>query len=112
MQEENIPLENVLIVVDDIAIDFGALRMKTKGSDGGHNGLKHINQTLGRQDYARIRFGIGGEYPKGGQVDFVLGEWTAEERKALPERIKLATEMIKSFALAGVANTMNTFNKR
>ena len=112
MLEEKIPLENVLIVVDDVAIDFVALRMKTKGSDGGHNGLKHINEVLGRQDYARIRFGIGGDYPKGGQVDYVLGEWTGEEFNALPERIKLSIEMVKSFALAGPNNTMNTFNKR
>lgn len=112
MLEENIPLQNVLVVVDDVAIDFGALRMKTKGSDGGHNGLKHINQTLGRQDYARIRFGIGGDYPKGGQVDFVLGEWTETEMETLPKRIELATEMVKSFGLAGPAITMNTFNKR
>jgi PTH1 family peptidyl-tRNA hydrolase len=112
MQEEKIPLENILIIVDDVAIDFGALRMKTKGSDGGHNGLKHINQTLGRQDYSRIRFGIGGDYPKGGQVDFVLGEWSEEEMKTLPERIKTCAEMVKSFVLAGPALTMNTFNKK
>ena len=112
MLEEKIPLENVLVVVDDVAIDFGALRMKTKGSDGGHNGLKHINETLGRNDYARIRFGIGGDYPKGGQVDYVLGEWSKEEAEALPERIKIAVEMVKSFALAGPNNTMNAFNKR
>ena len=112
MLEEKIPLANVLVVVDDVAIDFGALRMKTKGSDGGHNGLKHINETLGRNDYARIRFGIGGDYPKGGQVDYVLGEWSKEEAEALPERIKIAVEMVKSFALAGPNNTMNAFNKR
>ena len=112
MLEEKIPLENVLVVVDDVAIDFGALRLKMKGSDGGHNGLKHINQVLGRNDYARIRFGIGGDYPKGGQVDYVLGEWTEEENQALPKRIELAAEMVKSFVLAGPALTMNAFNKK
>ncbi len=112
MQEEKIPLENVLIIVDDVALEFGALRLKGKGSDGGHNGLKHINQILGRQDYARIRFGIGNNYPKGGQIDYVLGQWTATELKDLQPRIKIAAEMVQSFALAGINNTMNAFNKK
>lgn len=112
MQEEKIPQENILIVVDDLALDFGALRLKTKGSDAGHNGLKHINQVLGNQKYARIRFGIGSDYPKGHQVDYVLGEWTSEEQDGLAPRIELACDMIKSFALAGANNTMNTYNKK
>ena len=110
MLEENIPIENVLVIVDDVALDLGALRLKTKGSDGGHNGLKHIIETLGRNDFPRIRMGIGNDYPKGHQVDFVLGEWTAEEEKALEPRIKIAVEMVKSFVLAGPRITMNEFN--
>ena len=112
MLEENIPIENILVIVDDVALELGALRLKTKGSDGGHNGLKHINQILGRNDYARIRMGIGNDYPKGHQVEFVLGEWTSEEKDALKPRIELSVDMVKSFVLAGSQITMNQFNKR
>lgn len=112
MQEEKVSIENVLIIVDDLALDFGAVRLKAKGSDGGHNGLKHINQVLGHSKYYRLRFGIGNDFSKGGQVDYVLGYWNAEELDALPKRIELATEMVKSFALAGPNNTMNTFNNK
>lgn len=112
MQKENIPLENVLIVVDDLALPFGTLRLKGKGSDAGHNGLKHIAATLGTQDFARLRFGIGNDFPRGGQIDFVLGHFTTEDMKTMDERIKSAGEIIKSFSLAGLDITMNQYNKR
>ncbi|MBR8705090.1 Peptidyl-tRNA hydrolase [Bacteroides pyogenes] len=112
MQKENIPLENVLIVVDDIALPFGSLRLKGKGSDAGHNGLKHIAATLGTQNYARLRFGIGNGFPKGGQVDYVLGHFSDEDRKILDERLAEAGEIIKSFCLAGINITMNQFNNK
>lgn len=112
MQQEKIPLENVLIVVDDLALPFGTLRLKPKGSDAGHNGLKHIAATLGTQEYARLRFGIGNDFPRGHQIDFVLGQFTDEDMKTMPERISIAVEIIKSFCLAGMAITMNQFNKK
>ena len=112
MQQEKIPLENVLIVVDDLALPFGTLRLKGKGSDAGHNGLKHIAATLGTQNYARLRFGIGNDFPKGGQIDFVLGHFDEEAMKLMPERLEVAQEIIKSFCLAGLNNTMITTNKR
>lgn len=112
MQKENIPLENTLIVVDDLSLELGSLRLKGKGSDAGHNGLKHIAATLGTQNYARLRFGIGNDFPKGGQVDFVLGHFSQEEKTYLKERIELAGEIIKSFCLAGIDITMNQFNKK
>ncbi|MGN1218886.1 MAG: aminoacyl-tRNA hydrolase [Phocaeicola sp.] len=112
MQQEKIPLENVLIIVDDLALPIGTLRLKGKGSDAGHNGLKHIAATLGTQNYSRLRFGIGNDFPKGGQIDFVLGEFDNEAKKILPERISLAGEIIKSFCLAGLNNTMNLYNNK
>lgn len=112
MQQEKIPLENVLIIVDDLALPIGTLRLKGKGSDAGHNGLKHIAATLGTQNYSRLRFGIGNDFPKGGQIDFVLGEFDDEAKKILPERINLAGEIIKSFCLAGLNNTMNQYNNK
>lgn len=112
MQQEKIPLENVLIVVDDLALPLGTLRLKGKGSDAGHNGLKHIAATLGTQNYSRLRFGIGNDFPKGGQIDFVLGEFDDEDKKILPERIELADEIIKSFCLAGLNITMNQYNNK
>jgi PTH1 family peptidyl-tRNA hydrolase len=112
MQQENIPVENVLVVVDDVALDLGTLRLRGKGSNGGHNGLKHIDAVLGHNNYARLRFGIGHDYPQGFQVDYVLGEWTASEKKVLPERIDAATEAIRSFATAGLERTMNVFNTK
>ncbi len=112
MQKENIPLENLLIIVDDLALPFGALRLKGKGSDAGHNGLKHIAATLGTQNYARLRFGIGNDFPKGGQVDFVLGHFSDENRQIMPERLKTAGDIVKSFCLAGINITMNQFNKK
>ena len=112
LQKEKIEDENLLVALDDIALPFGTLRMKIKGSDAGHNGLKHIQATLGTQTYNRLRFGIGNNYPPGGQVDYVLGEFSAEEQELLPQRIELAAEMIKSFCLAGVNNTMNLYNNK
>mgnify|MGYP001576139315 FL=1 len=110
MNKEHISLENILVVTDDVNIDFGAIRLKAKGSAGGHNGLKDIQEKLQTQQYARFRFGIGGDYSKGRQVDFVLGEWTKEETSQLIERLPLAAKIITSFGTAGLANTMNTFN--
>ena len=107
---ENIPLENVLVVTDDLNLTFGTLRLKGKGSAGGHNGLTNINDLLQTQNYARLRFGIGSEYGRGRQIDYVLGQWTEEEQEILEERIEKSTKAISSFAMAGIANTMNTFN--
>ena len=112
MKEENIALENLLVVVDDLSLPLGELRLKPKGSDAGHNGLKHIADILGTQAYARLRFGIGNEYPRGGQVNYVLSEFDDEDLKILPERINQACEMIKSFCLAGINITMNQYNKK
>ena len=112
MQQEKIPLENVLVIVDDLALPLGTLRLKGKGSDAGHNGLKHIAATLGTQNYSRLRFGIGNDFPRGGQIDFVLGHFDKEAMKVLPERIELAGEIIKSFCFAGLNNTMNLFNNK
>jgi len=110
LQQEKIPLENLLVVVDEVALPFGAIRIKKKGSDGGHNGLKNIQQILGRSDYPRLRFGIGNDFPKGAQVNYVLGEWDEAQQKQLPERIELATEAIKTFVLAGANTAMNEYN--
>ena len=112
MGKENIPLERLLVVVDDLSLPFGALRMKPGGSDGGHNGLKHIASVLGTQAYARLRFGIGNDFPRGGQIDYVLGQFTEEDLKTMDERVELAGEMVKSFCLAGIQITMNQFNKK
>lgn len=112
LEAEKIPRENLLVVSDDIALPFGTLRLRPKGSAGGHNGLKNIAELIGSEEYARMRFGVGGEFPKGHQIEYVLGEWTDEERKALPDRLKLFAEAIRSFATAGCALTMNSFNKR
>lgn len=110
MDKENIEKENVLIITDDLNLSFGTIRIKAKGSDGGHNGLKNIQLILNSVDYPRFRFGISDEFKKGKQVDYVLGEWNDEENSKLSERLELASEIITSFALAGLENTMNTFN--
>lgn len=110
MTKENIPLENVLIITDDLNLAFGSIRLKGKGSDGGHNGLKDIQDKLQTATYNRFRFGISDEFSKGRQIDYVLGEWTIEENDKLPERLDKAVELIKSFGTAGINNTMNTFN--
>ncbi len=110
MQQEKIPIEKVLIIVDDIALPFGTLRLRVKGSDAGHNGLKNIQQVLGHNKYARLRFGIGGDFHPGQQVDYVLGKWNKEEKQALPERIEVAIKTIQSFVTVGPQHTMNEFN--
>ena len=112
MNKENIPLERILIVADDLSLPFGALRMKPGGSDGGHNGLKNIASVLGTQTYARLRFGIANDFPRGGQIDFVLGHFSEDDRKLLPERLETAGEIVKSFCLAGLSNTMNQYNNK
>lgn len=110
LTKENIPLENLLVITDDLNLPFGSLRIKTKGSDGGHNGLKDTQLQLQTTKYNRFRFGISDEFSKGRQVDYVLGEWTSEENDKLPERLDKAIETIKSFGLSGINNTMNNFN--
>jgi len=110
LKKENIPLENLLVITDDLNLPFGSLRVKIKGSDGGHNGLKDIQDKLGTTKYNRFRFGISDSFGKGRQVDYVLGEWTGEEQDKLTERLEKSVELIKSFVLSGVNNTMNTFN--
>ena len=112
MQSEKIPVENMLIVTDDLALPFGTTRMKKKGSDGGHNGLTDIIATLGTTEFPRLRFGIGSEFSKGKQVDYVLGKWNSEEQKLLPERIGSAVAMIKSFISIGIDRTMSDFNNK
>jgi PTH1 family peptidyl-tRNA hydrolase len=112
MQAEKIPVEHLLVVTDDIALPFGTLRMKKKGSDGGHNGLADIAETLNTTDYNRLRFGVGNDFAKGKQVDYVLGKWTKEQEAALAERIEKAVEMIKSLVAIGVDRTMSMYNNR
>lgn len=110
MQQEKISIENILVISDDLALPFGTLRMKGKGSDGGHNGFKDIQATLNTTDYARLRFGIGNEFNKGNQVDYVLGEWDSKEKEALGERIATATQFIKGFTTIGLNRTMSDWN--
>ena len=112
LKKENVPLENMLIIVDDLALPFGAIRIRGKGGDAGHNGLKHINEILGTNEYARVRFGIGNDFAKGQQVDFVLSEWEEEEKNVLPERIDKVVRIIKSFGTVGLERTMNQFNNK
>ncbi len=112
MQQEKIALENILIVTDDLALPYGKIRMRGQGSDGGHNGLKHINEILGTQNYARLRFGISAEFSKGQQVDYVLGKWSEEELKTLQEKIDRACKSVLSFGLIGLTRTMNEFNTK
>ena len=110
LTKEKIPIENLLIITDDLNLPFGSIRLKTKGSDGGHNGLKDIQDKLNTTKYNRFRFGISNEFGKGRQVDYVLGEWDDDENTKLPERLDKSIELIKSFGTAGINNTMNTFN--
>jgi peptidyl-tRNA hydrolase, PTH1 family len=111
LQELKIPKENLLVIVDDLALPLGTLRLRTKGSSAGHNGLKNIELLLGGQEYARLRFGIGNDFQKGQQVDFVLSNFSQEEFKALPAIMDRAEEMVKSFCTIGAERTMNFFNK-
>ncbi|WKW47672.1 aminoacyl-tRNA hydrolase [Myroides sp. JBRI-B21084] len=110
MEKEKIAKENVLIITDDLNLPFGTIRLKAKGSDGGHNGLKHIQQVLNSAEYPRLRFGISDAFKKGQQVDYVLGEWSNEETIALKERLSVVSQAVKEFALAGLNNAMNNFN--
>ncbi|MFH0841061.1 MAG: aminoacyl-tRNA hydrolase [Bacteroidota bacterium] len=111
LKKEKIPVENLLVIVDDLALPLGSIRMRTKGSDGGHNGLAHISSVLATVEYARVRVGIGNGFSKGSQVNYVLGRWNAEEKKFLAERIAVVIEMIRSFGTVGADLTMTTFNK-
>jgi PTH1 family peptidyl-tRNA hydrolase len=112
MQVEKIKAENVLVITDDLALSFGTLRLKTKGSDGGHNGLKNIQTILGTNVYPRLRFGVGSDFQRGRQVDYVLSDWTEEEEMLLPERIEKSLEIIYSFCSIGPELTMSAFNNK
>ena len=110
LEKENIEKDDMLVITDDLNLAFGTIRIKTKGSDGGHNGLKNIQLLLNSTEYPRFRFGISDAFKKGQQVNYVLGEWGEEERESLKERLQMSAEIVKSFALAGLNNTMNTYN--
>lgn len=110
MDKEKVPLENILVITDDINLTFGTLRLKTRGSDGGHNGLKDIQNILQTTKYNRFRFGVGADFGKGRQVDYVLGKWSEIEKEQLEERLQKSCELIRSFVLSGVNITMNQFN--
>lgn len=110
MQKEGISIENVFVVTDDLNLPFGTIRIRGKGSDGGHNGLKDIQNKLQNQNYARLRFGVGNEFEQGRQVDYVLGVWSEEEVEKLPERLNFVADAVLSFIFSGLNNTMNSFN--
>ena len=110
LQKEKINIENLLVLIDDIALPFGKLRLRMRGSDGGHNGLLSINQVLGHQNYSRLRFGIGNNFEFGNQIDYVLSEWTPEQEKELTEKIKTSHDIIHSFVTIGIEKTMNLYN--
>ena len=112
MQKEKIPIENILVITDDIALPFSTIRMRSKGSDGGHNGLKDIIATLSTTSFPRIKFGVGSEFSKGRQSEYVLGEWSDDEEIILQERIDFVVKMIQSFSTIGINRTMNDFNRR
>jgi len=112
LQKEKLEPDHLLVLVDDIALSFGTLRLKGKGGDGGHNGLRNINEVLGTQEYARLRFGVGNDFSQGHQMDYVLGGWIEEEEKALPDRIKMTSEIIRSFGTIGLERTMCQFNNK
>lgn len=110
MKKENIAIENIFVITDDLNLPFGSIRMRSKGSDGGHNGLKDIQNKLQSQAYPRLRFGVGNEFLKGQQIDYVLGEWTAEENEIMNERLNHSADAALSFVFAGLNNTMNLYN--
>ena len=112
MEQENVPVERLLVITDDLAIPFGAIRVRAKGGAGGHNGLASIIAITGTEEFPRLRFGIGSDFPKGRQSEYVLGRWTEEERRTLSERIELAAKAVLQFGLLGVASAMNNFNQR
>ena len=111
-QHESIDAHHILVVVDDIALPFGTIRMRGRGSDGGHNGLKSIDACLGSQNYARLRFGIGNEFPRGAQIDYVLGHFTQEQREVFPSHAALAADAIKAFCLSGLDFAMTHYNNK
>ncbi len=110
--KENVDLKNILVLVDDVALPFGAIRLKGNGSDAGHNGLKNIAQMLGTQEYPRLRFGIGNDYPRGGQIDYVLGHFNLNERQMLPTRVDIAVDAVNAFCLSGLDFAMCNFNNK
>jgi len=110
MNKEGIPVENVLIITDDLNLPFGTIRIRGKGSDGGHNGLKDIQDKLQNRNYARLRFGVGSEFEQGRQIDYVLGTWSEEEIQKIPERLNVVSDAVLSFIFSGLNNTMNNFN--
>ncbi len=112
LKKLKIPIENLLVVIDDIALPFGTLRLRKKGGDGGHNGLFSIIQVLGTENFARLRFGISDNFTQGSQVNYVLGEWSDEELGLLPERIEKSIEIIKGFCFHGINYTMNIYNNK
>lgn len=112
LQDQKIPTENLLVITDDLALPFGSLRMRPAGSSAGHNGITSIIECLNTDKFPRLRFGIGSDFPKGRQVDYVLGRWTNEEEAVLPEKLKLAEDFIKSFVTMGIQPTMNALNKK
>lgn len=110
MNKEKLPLENLLVIVDDIALPFGTIRLRKQGSDAGHNGLKNIASELGTQNYARLRFGVGGDFPRGGQIDYVLGKFPPEEMAKMPEIMEKVSEAVKAFCLSGPDFAMTHYN--
>jgi peptidyl-tRNA hydrolase, PTH1 family len=112
LEKEKIAEQNMLVVLDDLALPFGSLRLRSKGGDAGHNGLKNIQEMLGHTNYARLRFGIGNDFPQGHQVNYVLGEWSEEESKVFPEKFKICNDIILAFGTIGIQRTMNMYNKR
>jgi PTH1 family peptidyl-tRNA hydrolase len=112
IQKESIPMENLLVLADDLSLPFGTIRLRSKGGDGGHNGLTSIIEVIGHQNFARLRFGIGGDFPYGTQVDYVLGKWIKDEMSQLPGKISLCHDIIKSFGTVGIDRTMNTYNNQ
>lgn len=112
MEQEGVPVDRLLVICDDLALPFGAIRIRAKGGAGGHNGLASIIEVIGTEDYPRMRFGIGSDFPRGKQSEYVLGRWSPVEEKALAERVDLAGKAVLQFGLLGVAHAMNNFNKR
>ncbi|WP_462279647.1 aminoacyl-tRNA hydrolase [Salinivirga cyanobacteriivorans] len=112
LQKEKLSTDHLLVLTDDLALNFGTIRIRAKGSDGGHNGLKNINELIGTNKYARLRFGIGDEFHRGNQVDYVLGKWEQEEKKQLPERIETCIDAVKAFGTVGIQRAMNQFNNK
>lgn len=112
LKKEKIPVEKLLVIADDLALPFGSLRLRPKGGDGGHNGLNNIIQILGTQNFSRLRFGIGDDFSRGQQVDYVLGKWDEKEKKELPDLIGQSCDIVKSYATIGLEFTMNQFNKK